>query len=61
MYIHNLRSDIDNMFKFAMDSLTGLLCRWSTGGCIECVESIGLCLGATDVETPVVMYEEDTR
>jgi Holliday junction resolvase RusA-like endonuclease len=61
--IRNLRSDIDNMAKFVMDSLNGLLyvddrqvVVLNVRKVLDCDE---LCLGATDVEICVVNEDEE--
>ena len=60
--IRNLRSDIDNMAKFVMDSLNGLLYVDDRQVVVLNVRKVldcdGLCLGATDVEISVVKEEE---
>ncbi len=63
--IRNLRSDIDNMAKFVMDSLNGLLYVDDRQVVVLNVRKLldcdGLCLGATDVEICVVKDEENSR
>lgn len=60
--IRNLRSDVDNMAKFVMDSLNGLLYVDDRQVVVLNVRKVldcdGLCLGATDVEISVVKEEE---
>ncbi|KAL3758446.1 hypothetical protein ACHAWU_003615 [Discostella pseudostelligera] len=60
--IRNLRSDIDNMAKFVMDSLNGLVYVDDRQVVVlnvrKMLDSEGLCLGATDVEICVVTEEE---
>ncbi|KAL7427912.1 hypothetical protein ACHAXH_000885 [Discostella pseudostelligera] len=60
--IRNLRSDVDNMAKFVMDSLNGLVYvddrQVVELNVRKVLDSEGLCLGATDVEIRVVTEEE---
>jgi Holliday junction resolvase RusA-like endonuclease len=58
---HNSRTDIDNLTKFVMDSLNGLLYvddkQIVSLSAIKLLDSEGLCEGATDVKITVVKDE----
>ena len=60
--LHNIRSDVDNLAKFVMDSLNGPVHvddrQVVDLNAIKALDSEGLCRGAIDVEISVVGKED---
>ena len=60
--LHSIRSDVDNLAKFVMDALNGLVYvddrQVVNLNVIKVLDSEGLCRGATDVEISVVKEED---
>ena len=60
--LYSVRSDVDNLAKFVMDSLNGLVYvddrQVVNLNAIKVLDSEGLCRGATEVEISV-LEEED--
>ncbi|KAL7525213.1 hypothetical protein ACHAXR_000904 [Thalassiosira sp. AJA248-18] len=60
--LYNTRSDVDNLAKFVMDSLNGIVYdddrQVVSLNAIKVLDSEGLCRGATDVEISILKEED---